>query len=84
MNFELEQQDIDRIAEAVVLRLDSGCSPSPWLTRQEAADYLRCSTKYLDQLVRAGEIPAHYLAERKPLFSVKDLDLFVHQTRRDL
>ena len=81
MNFELEQRDIVQLAEAVAERINT---PNRWLTRQEAAEYLRCSTKYLDQLVRGGEIAAHYLAERKPLFSVKDLDLFVHQTRRDL
>lgn len=81
MNFELDQADIDRIAEAVAARVSVPAS-TQWLTRAEAAKHIRRSTKYLDGLVRRQEIPVHY-PDARPLFLARDLDEYVHQTRRE-
>ena len=44
------------IAEAVAERINNR-PPRQWLTKAEAAEHLRCSTKQIDLYVRVGEIP---------------------------
>jgi len=79
MNLSLELKDIQQIAEAVAERINVP-RETRWLTRQEAADHLRCSTKHLDLLVRVGDMPV-YRPNRKPLFLVEDLDRFITDRR---
>ena len=81
MNLDLEPKDIVLIAEAVAERIHVP-RQAKWMTRQEAADYLRCSTKALNEWVRLGEIPV-YRPNSKPLFSSSDLDEFVLTNRRE-
>ena len=78
MILDLDQKDIDRIAEAVAQRIDTG-GGSPWLDATEAAEYLRCSPRHLNKLAYRGELPT-YRPAGKRLFRRDDLDRFVHQT----
>jgi excisionase family DNA binding protein len=50
--------------------------PTTWMTRKEAALYLRTTTKTLDRLTAAGQITKHYLAGSKvlPRFRKDELD----------
>jgi excisionase family DNA binding protein len=75
VNLQLELKDIQQIAEAVAERINVP-HQTRWLTRQEAADRIRCSTKHLDQLVRLGDVPV-YRPNRRPLFSADDLDRYI-------
>ena len=83
MILDLDQQDIDRIAEAVANRLAMTTRKTQWLTRQEAAAHLRCSTKQLDSYVYEGAIPVYRPSPRKPLYRAEDLDRFVEGERRE-
>ena len=48
---------------------------SPWLTAEEAAEYMRFPTvKALYQAVRRGEVPVHRRAARAMLFNRDELD----------
>ena len=46
------------------------------LTRDATAAYLAVSTRTLDRLVRAGEIPAYRIGGHRR-FRIEDIDLFV-------
>ena len=82
MNFQLDQSDIDRLADAVAQRLAAPVRKTQWLTRAEAAEHLRCSVWKLDELVRLGEVPV-YRPSRTPLFRPEDLDQYVVANRRE-
>lgn len=45
-----------------------------WMDAEQAAAYLKRTTKTFRNIVAAGEIPKHYLTERGILFSRKELD----------
>lgn len=48
---------------------------TPWLTTQEAAEYLRITRRVLDQWVKRGEIVRHYPGRiRSPRFHRDHLD----------
>lgn len=79
MNVSLDQQDLERITDAVIGRLGDGHKRTQWLTRAEAAEHIRCSTRKFDQLVRLGEIRAYRPAGR-PLFRIEELDTYVEDT----
>ena len=49
-------------------------APSEWMTADEAAAYLKRTSKAFEKIVSQGEIPKHYLTERGILFSRKELD----------
>jgi len=50
-------------------------SESPWLTREEAAAYLKCSTKVIDRLRKSGHLKTYTNAKNgTPLFRKDDLD----------
>ena len=83
MNFALDHQDVERIAEAVANRLAMTTRKTQWLTRREAAEYLRCSTKQLDGYVYEGAVPVYRPSPRKPLYKACDLDRFVESERRE-
>ena len=83
VNLQLENKDVVLIAEAVAERINN-LPPRQWLTKAEAAEHLRCSTKQIDLYVRVGDIPVYRPGgERgRPLFSADSLDKFVRQTER--
>lgn len=80
MRLELELQDIVMIAEQITERIHVPPKVR-WMTRAEAADHLRISTKTLDTLVRVGELPCYRPTEGKPLFSQQEIDLYVTDRR---
>ena len=83
MILDLDQQDIDRIAQAVACALEQTVRKTQWLTRQEAAEHLRCSTKQLDGYVYEGAIPVYRPSPRKPLYRAEDLDRFIESEKRE-
>lgn len=51
---------------------------TPWMTREEAATYLRVSTSTLDRYVREGKLARHRLAgTRSARFHKEELDALV-------
>lgn len=69
--------DVNALAEALAERLEHG---RPWLTLEEAADYMRFSKTWVRQ--RLGEIP-HARVDGKLLFSRDDLDSYITSHRRE-
>jgi len=54
---------------------DTARVPTPWLTPEEAVEYLRLpSVRALYQAVRRGEVPCHRRARRTMLFHREELD----------
>ena len=80
MNFALDEQDVARIAAAVAERIQP--ERSAWLTKEQAAEYLHCSTRHVSKLVYLGELPA-YKPCGKQLFREQDLHKFVTDRRED-
>jgi excisionase family DNA binding protein len=77
----------DKLAQilAIVkeLRARQGGPPSPWLTPEEAADYLGISRSRLYQYVREGSMPGHYLPDSNMIRLNRDeLDAWVKSDRR--
>jgi excisionase family DNA binding protein len=56
---------------------------SPWLTRQEAAAYLRVCPETLDTMVKAGCLRAHRAGSRILRFRREDLDQALTPTTAD-
>lgn len=53
-----------------------------WLTADQAAEYLGLpSRNCLYQMVRAGEIPAYRLGERRLRFKKEELDMVLEKKR---
>lgn len=49
--------------------------PSPWLTREEAAEYARVSVGTIDRWARDGKLPRHRVeGTRSVRFHTDDLD----------
>lgn len=58
--------------------------PNDYLTRKEAADYLRISVRLLDQKAAKGEIPYYKLgngATNRVLYNMRDLNKYIEQFR---
>ena len=56
MNEPLEVSLILNLLDELARRLD-GKHVSPWLTTQEAANFLKCSTRQIDSLTDRGLLP---------------------------
>ncbi|MDP9399379.1 MAG: helix-turn-helix domain-containing protein [Actinomycetota bacterium] len=79
LSVELPEGALEMLAAAVAQRLlnqDDAGTASPWLTAQEAAEYLRCPISRIRKLSMLGAIPKHREGGRV-LFHRKDLDEFV-------
>ena len=57
-------------------RLNGGNGPAPWMTAEEAADYLRCSISRLRKLTMLKLVPAHRDGGRV-LYQREDLNAFI-------
>lgn len=55
--------------------------PLRYLRREDAAMYMGCSLRQIDQLKHDGEIPFHRLGRRLIVFRVDDLETFMDQCR---
>lgn len=66
----------ERVASRVAQRLNGGTGPAPWMTAEEAADYLRCSISRLRKLTMRKLVPAHRDGGRV-LYRREDLNAFI-------
>jgi excisionase family DNA binding protein len=73
----LERLADERAQTALVALRDS--TPSPWLSIQEAAGYLRTSERTIQRLVKRGRLRSTTLGRRR-LLHRDDLDTFVRAT----
>ena len=53
----------------------------PFLRRREAAHYLGCSVRRVDQLKHDGELPFHRIGRRRIVFKTDDLNALMEKTR---
>lgn len=53
----------------------------PFLRRKEAADYLRCSVRRVDQLKHDGDLSFHRLGRRLIVFKIDDLNALMLRNR---
>jgi excisionase family DNA binding protein len=77
--------DLDGLAEAIAARVayqvgarehQAATIDTPWLTQQQAADYLGCSASRIKTLTVADAIP-HHRDGRRPLYHRDELDAYV-------
>lgn len=54
---------------------------SPWMTRDEAAAYLRRGVRTIDKLREKGRLRPYYF-DGRPCYSASDLDAMVKQSKR--
>ena len=52
-----------------------------YLRREEAARYIGCSLRQLDELKHDGELPFHRLGRRLIVFRIDDLEAFMDRYR---
>jgi excisionase family DNA binding protein len=57
-------------------------TPSPWLTKIEAAARFKRSTRYVEKLARSGELPS-YKRDRLVWFNANDVDAFIRAGRTE-
>ena len=66
---------------------DSGLKDSSrrktYLRRHEAAEYIGCSVRHIDELKCKGELPFHRLGRKLIVFKADDLDTLVTSRRID-
>ncbi len=55
-----------------------------YLTKAEAADYLRCSLRTIDYLRERNKLKSYRVDRKKLLFDRDELDAFVRQQSADL
>lgn len=70
---------VDAIADRVIERMPSG-PVSPWLTTEEAAEYLRVSRTWLWE--RRDSVPLHKI-DGKLFFNRNELDSWITNHRRE-
>jgi excisionase family DNA binding protein len=81
VRLELPDQLLDDLADAVAARLaereaqQAGRS-SPWLSAEQAADYLACPISRVRKLTMTRELPAHRDG-RRVLYRREELDAYV-------
>lgn len=74
----LHPDDIEAIAGRVLASIEGlTVMDSPWLTAEEAADYLRCPVSRVRKLTMTGELPCEHDG-RRVLYRRDRLDEFVH------
>jgi excisionase family DNA binding protein len=81
LDLHLGEDALERLAELVAAkvaaRMDgTSAASSPWMTAEEAADYLRCSVSRLRKLSMHRELAAHRDGGRV-LYRREELDAFI-------
>jgi excisionase family DNA binding protein len=69
----------ERVAELLAERFGGTVEQSPWLTVGEAAEYLRCKSKRIYDLVSQSRLPGHKDGSRL-LLNRAELDAYVAGT----
>lgn len=82
LNLNVPDELVEAIAERVAERLGAGAAPSPLLTVDEAADYLRCGRKRIYDLTSQRRI-AHLKDGSRTLIRRDELDRYL-QTETEL
>lgn len=75
----LPDEVVDLIADRVAARLAEQLAPSPrspWMTAEEAADYLRCPVSRVRKLTSQRDLPRHRDGARA-LYRREDLDAYI-------
>jgi excisionase family DNA binding protein len=69
---------LEQLADLIAARANTRTtnSESPWLTADEAAEYLRCSVSRVRTLTLTGQLP-HHRDGRRPLYHRDELDAYV-------
>jgi len=65
-------------------RLLTKAGAKPYLRRHEAAKYLGCSVRQIDQMKHDGDLPFHQLGRRLIVFKCDDLDKLMKDHRISL
>jgi excisionase family DNA binding protein len=65
----------DLVADRVMARLGAG-NGSPWLSAEQAADYIRAPLSRIRKLTSTGDLPCHHDG-RKVLYRRDELDAYV-------
>jgi excisionase family DNA binding protein len=75
IELHLDDAGVERLADAIARRLEEhlGAASSPWLTAQEAADYIGAPLSRVRQLTMGDEIPVHRDG-RRVLYHRDELD----------
>ena len=55
-----------------------------YLRRPEAAKYLACSVRHIDEMKHDGELPFYRLARKLVVFKTEDLDALMSKRRIDV
>jgi excisionase family DNA binding protein len=78
VHFELSEDSLEDIVQRLrdQLQLEQQPASSPWLTADEAADYLRCPLSRVRRLTMSEQIPVHREG-RRVLYRRDELDEFV-------
>ena len=58
-------------------------SSKPYLRRHEAATYLGCSVRQVDEMKHSGSLPFHRLGRRLIVFKTQDLEKLISRHRVD-
>jgi excisionase family DNA binding protein len=71
----LDDGDLERLAAAIARRLEGrlGAGASPWLTAEQAAEYIGAPLSRIRQLTMGDEIPVHRDG-RRVLYHRDELD----------
>lgn len=76
IDLHLDDDDVERLAAAIARRLDRRLGAgiaSPWLTADQAADYIGAPISRIRQLTMGDEIPVHRDG-RRVLYHRDELD----------
>ena len=79
MNLDVPDSLLERLADLVAARINAklvDSNGSPWMTADQAADYLGCSVSRIRTLTLTRELP-HYRDGRRPLYHRDEVDAFV-------
>lgn len=78
MTVELHLDDdwVDRLADAIAARIGNGAGPEAWVGVKRAAEHLSCKPQRIYNLVSAGAIP-HRKDGSRVLFRLSDLDAWL-------
>lgn len=71
--------DVDKLAEALVEKLELGERATIWMTLEETAEHLRVSSRWVKS--RLHEIPHYKVGERRLLFDRREIDEYVKGAR---
>ncbi len=74
----------EKVAEVITAALDAPANEDPWLTSDEAAEYIKVARSTIHDLVCQGKLPRHGGRKTKIMLRRSELDAYVaSRGRRD-